>query len=101
MTGKGRNIRTPIKLNNRWAIATAMASSDLNSAAIMAVMVVPTLAPRMKLKAFCTEILRVAAKGTIREVVIELDWIPAVRRVPQPKALRGLLKTIFSKLTFD
>ena len=73
MKGKGRKMATPIRLNNKWQIAMAMAASDLNEAAIRAVMVVPILAPITNGKAFLSDSLPVAARGTINVVVIELD----------------------------
>ena len=76
------------------------AVSVLKKAARKAVMVVPTLAPIINEKALWRLTLRVATRGTIREVVTELDWILAVRATPQPKDLNGLIKIKFSNLCF-
>jgi len=69
----GRKINTPIELNKKCTIASVRAASDLKSAAKKAVKVVPILAPIINGKAFFNEIRFVATRGTIREVVIELD----------------------------
>lgn len=69
-----------------------MAASDLKSAAISAVMVVPILAPMMKGNAFLSDTRLVATNGMINDVVMELDCTAAVMPLPQPKDRRGWLK---------
>lgn len=71
--GNGKNIITPIALKRRWANASEIAASEFNIAAIKAVIVVPKFEPRIKGSTFFTDILPVATKGTVRDVVTELD----------------------------
>lgn len=69
------------------------AVSDCEIAARIAVKVVPTFAPMIKGNAFFKEILRVATKETVTEVVRELDCKAAVNKVPQVNARRGVPNT--------
>ncbi len=83
---------TPKTLNIIWHMAIASAASDLPIAAINAVMVVPTLAPKIKGKSFFGVILLVDARITEREVVTEEEWIAAVIPAPDNKERKELLK---------
>ena len=73
-------------------MAMLMAVLDLNNEAIMAVIVVPRFAPIINGKTLGSKIFPVAARGTINDVVMELDCNPPVNRNPQLKDFKGLLK---------
>ena len=85
-------MQVPIKLKRKWTRAILNAASDLLKAAINAVIVVPILAPTIYGNILPKCILPVAPNGTIIEVVIELDCIPAVKIVPRPKEFKVFLK---------
>jgi hypothetical protein len=68
----------------RCDMARLNAVSEIANAAINAVTVVPMLAPIIKGNACLRVILFVAANGTIKEVVTELDCTAAVSSVPIP-----------------
>ncbi len=91
-TGEERKNNTPKMLKSKWAIAMLVAVCDLNMTTINAVIVVPMLAPRMNGIALFNEIFELATNGMTNEVVIELDCIPAVSKVPQKKDLELFLK---------
>lgn len=85
--GIGKNIRTPIRLNRKCAIAILIAPLvlEFSVAAIKAVIVVPTFAPIIKGAACRRSAILFATMGTTTEVVIVLDLIAAVVNIPQPK----------------
>ena len=90
MAVKGQMISIPNKLKSRWekAVVTATMLPVANDAN-MAVTVVPTLAPSVYGK-ICVSVNRpAAARGTAREVVIELLCTKTVRMRPKRKARRG------------
>lgn len=62
-----------------------------------AVIVVPIFAPRSYGKIFLRLNTPVAARGTTRDVVIELLWIMAVNSMPKISALAVVLKIYWSK----
>src|SRR5258706_14966518 len=70
--GVGKKMSTPMKLNRKWAMAILIAALELNMAAMKAVMVVPTLAPRINGAAARSVTTFFATRGTTREVTIEL-----------------------------
>jgi hypothetical protein len=77
------------------------AASDLEIEAIKAVMVVPTLAPITKGKAFLIDNLSAATRGTIREVAVELECMVAVKPAPHNSEATGELNTYLSILFCD
>ena len=78
-----------------------MASGDLLNAATNAVKVVPMFAPMINGNAFLKDTLSVATNGTIKEVVVVLEWIKAVTNIPQEKAFMGPPKTYRSSVFWD
>lgn len=93
--GSGKSTMTPKKLNKKCTIAMLSAVSDWETAAKIAVKVVPIFAPKIKGKAFLRDTLRVPTKETVTEVVRELDCKAAVSQMPQFNALSGVPNTKF------
>jgi len=97
----GKNIKTPIMLNNRCAVAMLIAASFLKIAAIKAVIVVPIFAPKINGNASLALMRPIATTGTNKEVVTELDCIDAVSNTPHKNDLNLFLKINSSNLYPD
>ena len=69
-----------------------MAAFELKVLARNAVMVVPTLAPKINAPACLSLMTFFATNGTTNEVVTVLERIAAVVSNPHPKDLNGFLK---------
>ena len=91
--GEEKKNKKPNTLNRRWAIAKLIAACDLKITAKKAVIVVPILAPTMNGITFLSVTFWVATKGTINEVVIELDWTIEVTKAPHAKDFVEFWKT--------
>lgn len=92
--GMGKKTSTPIKLNRKCAKAIVMALEELafNVAAIIAVTVVPMLAPSINGTAFRRVIIFCATMGTTTDVVMVLERMAAVVNNPQKNDLMVFLK---------
>lgn len=83
MKGMGYQIRIPVILKNKWARATCSASVPSDTmAAMIAVMVVPILAPNDKGYICSRRRTPIPTKGVKADVVIDEDWTRMV--IPHP-----------------
>ena len=99
---KGRKIIMPDKLNRRCVNETVTAATEpVDSAAKIAVMVVPTFAPSIYGKTCSSLRISAAISGITRDVVTELLCTNTVKISPNSKLLSMVRKIYLSKKRFE